>query len=247
MRGADNLNRPNCGIRDPDDLARLNNIANDLGIDTIETGAMIGVLMDSGMAEFGDTGFMKNVLEEIGKGTENGRLWALGAARVGRHYNVKRVPVIKQQAISAYDPRVIEVTGLSMMMTAQGADHTTDKNLDHLVDVSIKTQIAFAATDSLGLCVFGRNVTGTNIDMIMQAINDALGTSLENSFFNKLGADTLRYEYEFNKAAGFTTADDELPEFFYTEALSPSNKVARFHSKELQESIKKWWRQNPAD
>ena len=45
----------------------------------------------------------------------------------------------------------------------------------------------------------------------------------------------------------FTTADDELPEFFYTEALAPSNKVARFHSKELQESIKKWWRQNPAD
>lgn len=246
----------NCGITDPDDLARLNNVANDLGIDTIETGAMIAVLMDSGMAGFGDVEFMQQVLEEIRKGTENGRLWAQGAARVGRHYNVRRVPVIKQQAISAYDPRVIEVTGLSMMMTAQGADHTTgnvatyesaDKDLDHLVDVSIKTQIAFAATDSLGLCVFGRNVTGTNIDMIVQAINDALGTSLDNSFFNQLGADTLRYEQEFNKAAGFTSADDELPEFFYSEALAPSNKVARFHSSELRESVEKWWRQYPAN
>ena len=246
----------NCGISDPDDLAHLNNIANDLGIDTIETGATIGVLMDSGMAGFGDVEFMKHVLDEIRKGSEDGRLWAQGAARVGVHYGVKRVPVIKQQAISAYDPRVIEVTGLSMMMTAQGADHTTgnvatyesaDKDLDHLVDLSIKTQIAFAATDSLGLCVFGRNVTGNNITLIVQAINNALGTSLDDSFFNKLGADTLRFEYEFNKAAGFTMADDELPEFFYTEALAPSHKVARFHSAELRDSIKKWWRQNPAD
>jgi len=244
----------NCGIRDPDDLARLNNIANDLGIDTIETGAMIGVLMDSGMAGFGDIDFMQHVLKEIRNGTENGRLWAQGTARAGAHYGVKRLPVIKQQAISAYDPRVIEVTGLSMMMTAQGADHTTgnvatyasaDKDLDHLVDVSIRAQIAFAASDSLGLCVFGRNVTTTYVDLIIQAINDALGTDLDNSFFYTLGYETLRYEEQFNNAAGFTIADDELPEFFYTEALAPSNKVARFHSAELRKSVIKWWQQNP--
>ncbi|MBF8269485.1 MAG: Tungsten-containing aldehyde ferredoxin oxidoreductase [Gammaproteobacteria bacterium] len=245
----------NCGLKDPDDLARLNNIANDLGIDTIETGAMLAVLMDAGLASFGDIEFMHRALEEIRNGTDNGRLWAQGTARVGAHYGVKRVPVIKQQAISAYDPRVIEVTGLSMMMTAQGADHTTgnvptydslDKDLDHLVDVSIKSQITNAATDSLGLCVFGRSVTTTNIDLIVQAINAALGTDLDNTFFYKLGYETLKYEAQFNQAAGFTTVDDELPEFFYSEALAPSNKVARFHSDELRESVKKWWRENTA-
>ena len=85
------------------------------------------------------------------------------------------------------------------------------------------------------------------MDLIVQAINNALGSNLDNSFFNKLGADTLRYEYEFNKAAGFTTGDDELPEFFYAEALAPSNKVARFHSGELRESVRKWWQRNPAN
>ena len=35
---------------DPDDLAQLNDIANDLGVDTIETGAMLGVLMGRGSA-----------------------------------------------------------------------------------------------------------------------------------------------------------------------------------------------------
>jgi len=244
----------NCGLSDPDDLARLNNIANDLGIDSIETGAMLGVLMEAGLARFGDVEFMRRTLDEIGSGTANGRLWAQGTARVGAHYRVQRVPVIKRQAISAYDPRVIEVTGLSMMMTAQGADHTTgnvptyecrDKDLDHLVDVSIKTQINCAATDSLGLCVFGRSVTMANIGFIITAINAALGTNLPDSFFYTLGYETLKYEAQFNAAAGFTIADDELPAFFYAEALAPSNRAARFHSSELRDAVSKWWRNNP--
>ena len=156
----------NCGLTDPDDLARLNWHANDLGIDTIETGAMMGVLLDAGLAEFGDVAFLTRVLEEIRTGSADGRLWAQGTARVGAHYGVARTPVIKRQGISAYDPRVIEVTGISMMVTAQGADHTTGnapkyecsgKSVDELVDVSMEMQTLCATADSLGLCVFGRS------------------------------------------------------------------------------------------
>src|SRR5690606_38010544 len=39
----------NCGLREPDDLAEMNQYCNELGIDTIETGAMIAVLMDAGL------------------------------------------------------------------------------------------------------------------------------------------------------------------------------------------------------
>ena len=76
--------------------------------------------MDAGVGEFGDVEFMLEVLEEVRKGSEIGRIYAQGTARVGAHYGVSRVPVIKKQAISAYDPRVIEVTGITMMVTAQG-------------------------------------------------------------------------------------------------------------------------------
>ena len=245
----------NCGLSDPDDLARLNNIANDLGIDTIETGAMLGVLLDAGLAEFGDVEFLTNALEEIRKGSEQGKLWAQGTARAGTHYNVARLPVIKKQGISAYDPRVIEVTGISMMLTAQGADHTTgnapkyectDKGVDELVDVSMEMQTLCATADSLGLCVFGRSVTNENIEMIINSINDACGTSLTPEFFKDLGRETLRNEAAFNRAAGFTVEDDELPEFFYNEALEPSNKVARFHAEEVNRSVERWWQEHPA-
>ncbi len=234
----------NCGLSNPDDLAVMNQHCNDLGIDTIETGAMIAVLMDAGLANFGDVAFMERVFAALQAGTDEGRLWAQGTARVGEHYGIQRVPVIKKQAISAYDPRVIEVTGISMMTTAQGADHTTgnvarmasfDKELPELLAASLASQIASAAVDSLGLCIFGRSVTNPNVDFLANAVNDAIGTTLEPNFFQQLGRETLQLERQFNLAAGFTEADDELPAFFYNEPLEPTQRTARFHGAEVFE------------
>ena len=234
----------NCGLTDPDELARVNFVANDLGIDTIEAGAMIAVLMDVGQGEFGDENFMLEVLEEIRKGTKNGRLWAQGTARVGEHYGAVRIPVIKQQAISAYDPRVVEGTGITMMMSAQGADHTAGNlpkldcqgmDASQIVAASFEAQRVMAASDALGLCIFGRGVTDTNVEFIIDAINNALGTDLPISFYRDLGSETLDLEHEFNRAAGFKDADDDLPAFFYEEPLPPMDRVARFHGEEINQ------------
>lgn len=210
--------------------------------------------MDAGLGEFGDVEFMVEVLEEVRKGTEKGRIYAQGTERAGKHFGVSRLPVVKSQAISAYDPRVIEVTGITMMVTAQGADHTagnvprmntTDKNMDEIVDASMEAQVVMAAADSLGFCIFGRNVTNNHLDMIATAINNAVGTELDASFFEELGRKTLQKEDEFNRQAGFTVADDELPAFFYDEPLPPSNKAARFHSAEVRRSVERWWEHGP--
>ena len=234
----------NCGLTEPDDLAQLNQVANDLGVDTIETGAMLAVLMEAGLGSFGDAKFMADCLAEIRAGTEKGRRWAEGTARVGEHYKVRRVPVIKKQAISAYDPRVIEATGITMMATAQGADHTAgnlprlktrEMDAPALIAQSLAQQTKVAANDSLGLCVFGQSVTNTNTEFLSNALNAAHGTSLQPEFFEALGRETLRMEAEFNRQAGFTEKDDELPEFFYREPVAPTNHVARFHGADVHD------------
>src|SRR5438445_663703 len=234
----------NCGLSDPDDLAQMNFLANDLGVDTIELGATLAVLMEAGLGVFGDVKFMADCMAEMRRGTEQGRLWAEGTARVGAHYNVRRVPVIKKQAISAYDPRVVEATGVTMMATAQGADHTAgnlprlktrEMNAEQIVEQSLAHQARVAANDSLGLCIFGMSVTNPNTEFLVNAINAAHGTSLTKDFFEPLGRDALRLEYELNRRAGFTEKDDELPEFFYTEALPPTNHVARFHGSDVHQ------------
>jgi len=243
----------NVGITEPDDVARLNETVNDLGADTIEVGATLGVLMDAGEAAFGDIAFMERALVEMRNGTDRGKLLAQGTARVGAHYGVKRVPVIKKQALSAYDPRVIEVTGITMTVTAQGADHTTGnlpgyecvgKTTEELAALSLEVQINSAAADSLGLCIFGRSVTNANHALIIDALNSAHGTDLPADFINDLGRETLLMEIEFNEKAGFTEADDALPQFFWDEALPPTGKKARhtgadinrFQRKALQEA-----------
>ena len=236
----------NCGLEDPDDVARLNETANDLGVDSIELGATIGVLMEAGEGAFGDVGFMQNCLAEIRSGSARGRLYASGTARVGAALNVARVPVIKKQAISAYDPRIIEVTGISMMLTAQGADHTVgnapsfkcdDKTIDELVAESLRMQINSAVADSMGLCVFGRSVTDDNLKLIADAINDAFDAGMTPDAIRDIGLETLRLEAAFNKAAGFDQDDDELPSFFHDEALPPTNKMARLHSREVNAAM----------
>ena len=237
----------NCGLSEPDDLAYLNETANDLGIDTIEVGAMIAVLMDAGQASYGDTEFMAKCLEDIGAGNERGRLLAQGTARVGAHFGVKRVPVIKKQAISAYDPRIIEVTGISMMVTAQGADHTTgnapsyvtaDKDVQAVAAESYRMQVTSAVADSLGLCVFGRSVTDPNRKLIAEGINNAFNCDVDEDFIVEIGRETLRLEAEFNREAGFTEADDELPDFFLKEELPPTNKTARLHAGEVNSHMR---------
>ena len=236
----------NCGLTEPDDVAVLNETANDLGVDSIELGATIGVLMEAGEAEFGDVSFMKSCLDDIRAGNERGRFLAQGTARVGEGLGVKRIPVIKKQAISAYDPRIVEVTGISMMVTAQGADHTVgnapsfkcdDKTVEELVAESLKMQINSAVADSLGICVFGRTVTDVNLELIANALNDAFQVDADPDFIKQMGLDALKLEAEFNKQAGFTDEDDELPDFFMAEALPPTGKTARLTSAEVNQHM----------
>ena len=232
----------NCGLTDPDDLAELNFHANDLGIDSIEAGALLAVLMEAGDADFGDVAFMKQAMDDMRTGTERGRELAQGVARVGEKRGLKRLPVIKKQALSAYDPRVTEVTAVSMMTTAQGADHTvgnyptfnsTECTVEELVQESFELQVLCATNDSLGMCLFGRSVSNANQQMMIGALNDALGTDLDVSFYSTLGFETLKLEHQFNAAAGFGEDDNALPTFFNDEPLPPTNKTSRLKAADV--------------
>ncbi|HRP28791.1 MAG TPA: aldehyde ferredoxin oxidoreductase C-terminal domain-containing protein, partial [Burkholderiaceae bacterium] len=70
------------------------------------------------------------------------------------------------------------------------------------------------------------------------ALNDAHGTNLDLTFPKTLGREVLEMEWAFNRAVGFTEADDELPAFFYDEPLPPSEKSARHHSGAVNESLR---------
>ncbi len=103
----------NCGIDDLDVIAQLDRLDDDFGLDTIEMGATIGVAMEAGLAKFVDGKGAINLLKEVGKGTLIGRILGNGAAVTGKVFGVERVPVVKGQAMPAYDPRGIMGIGVT--------------------------------------------------------------------------------------------------------------------------------------
>jgi len=67
----------NCMIENLDDVARLNRLCNDLGLDTMEVGAALAVAMEAGMLPWGDGKAAFGLVEEAGmqKDTSPGYQW----------------------------------------------------------------------------------------------------------------------------------------------------------------------------
>jgi aldehyde:ferredoxin oxidoreductase len=229
-----------CGIDDLDTIARLDNLCDDIGVDTMSTGVAIAVAMDAGYKEFGDKAAAIEMVEEIDKGTKFGKIIGNGPAAVGRHFNHKRVPVVKGQSVAAYDPRAMLGNGVTFATSPMGADHTAGNvvgeyleqklnplNAEGQVETSRNLQIATAAADCTGIC-FMAYVALTSPEAwgeIVKAINAKSGTQLTPEGLIGMGVRVLKTEKEFNRKAGFTNKDDRLPKFYYEEPLPPHNTV----------------------
>ena len=224
----------NLGIDDLDAIARMNWEVNDLGLDTIEIGAALGVAADAGLMEWGDGQRALELIEEIRQGTELGLTLGNGAATTGQAYDVERVPVAKGQAFSAYDPRAIKGTGITFATSPQGADHTCGltirANVDHRDPkgqrkLSRDAQLNMAGYDSLGACIFAGFGYAADKSVIPDLLNSIYDWETKEGILAEIGKESLTYERQFNKSAGFTKKDDRLPEWITKEALTPHNAV----------------------
>jgi aldehyde:ferredoxin oxidoreductase len=242
----------NCRIDDLDAIARMDRLDDDLGLDTIETGATIGVAMEAGIIPFGDAEGALRLLEEVRKASPLGRLIAAGAEVLGKAYGVERVPTVKGQAMPAYDPRAVQGIGVTYATSPMGADHTAGYavapnvlgvggNVDALkpdgqIELSRNLQIATAAIDASGLCLFVAFAVlddSSTMEGICKMLGGFQGRRLDADDFLAIGKRTLVKERAFNAAAGFTDADDRLPGFFRTERLEPHNATFSVPDEEL--------------
>ncbi|NPA30996.1 MAG: aldehyde ferredoxin oxidoreductase, partial [Chloroflexi bacterium] len=224
----------NLGLDDLDVIARLNYYANDLGLDTIDLGAALGVAADAGLWTFGTASQALALVQQIYDDTALGRLLGSGAALTGAALGVERVPVVKGQAVSAYDPRAIKGTGVTYATSPQGADHTAGLTIrakvDHLdptvqVPVSRSAQLKMAGYDTLGACIFAGYGYGAAPETVPALLRARYGWPVGDDVLIQLGRETIRLERAFNRAAGFTPAHDRLPEWFTREPLPPHQAV----------------------
>jgi aldehyde:ferredoxin oxidoreductase len=244
----------NCGIDDLDAIAMLDRLDDDFGVDTIEMGAAIGVAMEAGVAKFGDAQAAINLVKEVGKGTPLGRILGSGTEVTGKVFGVERIPTVKGQAMPAYDPRGIQGIGVTYATSTMGADHTAGYavtanilgvggKVDPLtpegqVELSRNLQIATAAVDSTGMCLF---IAFAVLDQpetfqaLIDMINAFYGMELTADGVAELGKSVLKTERDFNERAGFTSKQDRLPEYFIKEELPPHNVTFKVKDEELDQ------------
>jgi aldehyde:ferredoxin oxidoreductase len=214
--------------------------------------------MEGGLLEFGDGAGALDLMNQVAKGTPLGRIIGSGAAVAGKVLGVEHVPVVKGQALPAYDPRAIQGIGVTYATSPMGADHTAGYAIatnilkvggyvdplkpEGQVELSRNLQIATAAIDATGMCLF---IAFAILDQpdTFQALLDVLGAfsgaTLTADDVTALGKRILEVERDFNARAGFTPFDDRLPTFFSTEPLAPHNQTFQVTDEEL-DAVMSW-------
>ncbi len=224
----------NIGLADLDQIAQLNRRCNDLGIDTMETGAALGVLAEGGVLPFGDFEKARALVEEVGRGTPLGRLVGCGCVACGKAYGVRRVPAVKGQGMAAYDPRAVKGMGLTYALSPMGADHTAGNAIVLAVDHSDpavqlepvrELNVQTMVLDSLGLCIFTARVSLDRTELVEEALAAVTGRRAGWEQLLQQARQSLLVEREFNRRAGFTRAHDRLPEYMRSEKLPPGGAV----------------------
>lgn len=235
----------NLEIPDLDDVGELNELCNDVGVDTIEIGAALGIAMEAGVCPFGDADGAKKMVNEIGEGTYLGRILGNGAAFAGQAFGIRRVPVGKGQAMPAYDPRSLKGNGVTYITSTMGADHTsgncfeTARTNDPLgtanqVRNARQLQVRAAILDTMGVCLFTRPAFVRFPELLTDLFHAALGWDLSFADVRRLGAHILDLERAFNEKAGVSEKFRPMPEYMREEPLPPNNTVFDISEEEMQ-------------
>lgn len=247
---------PHSQIDDLDFIAKCDYMCDDYGVDTIDVGVAVGTAMAGGGIPWGDKEAVLAALRGISEGTPIGRIIGCGTATTGRVFGVRRTACVKGQSLPAYDPRAVKGQGVTYATTPMGADHTAGyavtANILHSggyvdplkkegqVELSRNLQIATAAIDSVGLCLFTAFAlldVPDALPAVVDMLNAKFGWHLTGDDVTSLGKRILTMEVDFNRRAGITEAADRLPDFFVDEELPPHNTTFDITPKELQETL----------
>jgi aldehyde:ferredoxin oxidoreductase len=216
-----------CAIKTFDEVAELDRLCDEIGLDTIETGAAIAILMDSGGMEWGDSAAAMALLKEIAEGTERGQMIGNGAVATGKARKHKRVPHARGQAIPAWDPRPLKATGVTYAAGPMGADHTAGLVVnpglteDQLAQASQECQIVNMVCDSSGFCQF----ISPTITLMAEYYTLLYGETVTPEELGDQGWECMQDEWSFNAKAGWRDEDNGLSECLVEEGIGPDNAM----------------------
>ncbi len=235
----------NLCLKNLDTIATMNRIANDVGVDTLDCGAAIGVAMEAGLAEFGDNEAAIRLMEEIRNLTPLGRILASGCKIAAQVLGVRHAPHVLGQAVPAYEPRGTKGMAMTYLSSPMGADHTFGFTLrdedvptskEGKVALSKKFQVIGSRMDAMGMCNFVRYSVRNDMGPLLDLIQARYGVSIGAKEFDDIVKETLRLEHQFNSDAGIPPQAHRFAETFYEEAQPETGEKIDITDEETAEA-----------
>jgi aldehyde:ferredoxin oxidoreductase len=256
-----------CGVGDADAVLRASQRCDELGLDTISTGGTIAFAMecvergwlDEPWLTFGSGDALLRAINLIGTREGLGNLLAEGSRRAANaigHNSITIAPQVKGLEIPGYEPRALQTMALGFAVGARGADHNrsgayevdfSDKvdrrhvTLD-AVRHAIDTEDKAALMDSLIICKFLRGVFEDFHAEAADMLRSVTGWDVSAGELRETAKRIVSAKRQFNLLAGWTPAEDTLPERFLTTPL-PNDPEASLSRERLDDLVEEYHRQ----
>lgn len=260
-----------CGVGDADTVLRASQRCDELGVDTISAGGTIAFAMEcvergwlnEPWLRFGSGDALLRAIDLIGSRSGLGDLLAEGSRRAAiaiGHDSIAIAPQVKGLEIPGYEPRALQTMALGFAVGARGADHNrsgayevdfSDKvdrrrvTLD-AVRLAIETEDKAALMDSLILCKFLRGVLTDFYSEAADMLRNVTGWNVGSGELHEAARRIVSAKRNFNVLAGWTPAEDTLPERFLNTSL-PDDPRASLSPERLYALIAEYHRQRGWD
>jgi len=249
---------PLCGIADPEVVLTASQFCDEQGLDTISAGGTIAFAMectelgylDTQWLRFGDGPALLRALEAIATGTELGVRLAQGSRRLAQEIGqgtIAFAPQVKGLEIPGYDPRGLQTMALGFAVGPRGADHNRsgayEVDFSESVDrrdvgpeaaiLAVETEDKAAIMDSMILCKFLRGVFVDYFGEAAEMLRLVTGWEVDADALRATAQRIVTAKKEFNIRAGWTPAEDTLPERILRTPL-PDDTRAQLSPERLQ-------------
>ena len=256
-----------CGVGDADVVLRATQLCDELGLDTISAGGTIAFamecvergLLDEPWLQFGSGEALLQALALIGRREGVGALLADGSRRVAEIIgggSIAFAPQVKGLEIPGYEPRALQTMALGFAVGARGADHNrsgayevdfsdkVDRRHATIASVrhAIETEDRAALMDSLILCKFLRGVFTDFYAESADMLQAVTGWDVSAAELHDTARLIVATKQQFNVLAGWTTAEDTLPDRFVNTPL-PNDPEAVLTRERLDALVAEYHRQ----
>jgi aldehyde:ferredoxin oxidoreductase len=235
-----------CMIDQIEEVAYLNDICDDLGIDTITAGNLAAFTIEASRRgkisypiDYGDVDGIARLLHDMVQREGIGAILAEGIRHASREWGLEDLAIhVKGMEPAGYDPRSLKGMGLAFATSDRGACHLrTTFYKPELAGISPPDEIEGKAEifndfedrlnifDAMIFCRFYRDLYLW--DDLREVVGATTGMELGEEDLRKIAWNILNATRSFNVREGLTREDDMLPRRFFEEPIEEGKILKR--------------------